>query len=209
MLDAALQHVPKLGFTREALVAGAEDVGYLTVSHNLFPAGAFTLVHYHLAVQREALQENFERPTIDPVNNKPPADLTSRILAIVQHRLLANERVISHLPHALAQLSLAGNLRVSTREMSLLVDEILYLAGSTTVTSAWYSDRAGLATIYAAAELYMTQDRSSGFLDTLGFTSRALLRAHRLRSSTSMLAAWSGMQAGGLLDGLRSKGVWI
>ena len=95
------------------------------------------------------------------------------------------------------------------RELALLADEILYLAGNTTVTTAWYADRAALAGIYASAELYMTQDNSEGFVKTEGFLGRRLEEGENLRGATSMLGKWVGMQMGGLVNGLRSKGVWV
>ena len=55
VLSASLAQVPKLGFTVDALAQGARDAGYRDVSINLFPAGPFALVHYHLVTQRRAL----------------------------------------------------------------------------------------------------------------------------------------------------------
>ena len=77
------------------------------------------------------------------------------------------------------------------------------------MTSAWYADRAGLAAVYASAELFMTQDRSEGFGETEEFLTRRLEEGERVRGGVDMVGKWVGMQAGGLVDGLRSKGVWI
>ena len=77
------------------------------------------------------------------------------------------------------------------------------------MTSAWYTDRAGLAAVYASAELYMTTDRSEGFVETEGFLSRRLEEGEGLKRNLGMVGRWLGGQMGGLVDGLRSKGVRI
>ena len=77
------------------------------------------------------------------------------------------------------------------------------------MTSAWYTNRAALAAIYANAELFMTQDKSKGFVETEEFLTRRLEEGDRVRGGLDMLGKWVGMQTGGLVDGLRSKGVWI
>ena len=77
------------------------------------------------------------------------------------------------------------------------------------MTSAWYTNRAALAAIYASAELFMTQDKSRGFVETERFLTRRLEEGEKVRGGLDMLGKWVGMQAGGLVDGLRSKGVWI
>ena len=60
ILSAGLTHVPTQGFSNNALTSGARDVGYRDVSVNLFPAGAFALVQYHLVTQRLALVDTKE-----------------------------------------------------------------------------------------------------------------------------------------------------
>ena len=177
ILSAALEHVPRLGFTLESLTAGCQDTGYLDItSSNLFPDGPVALVRYHLANQRLSLSSTFPSPydystytssspsePPSPGSQQQQQPLTQKIHSITLHRLLANRAIIHHWPSALALLSQPSHVPLAVRELAQLADEILYLAGSTTVTTAWYTDRAGLAAVYAASELFMTQDRSEGF----------------------------------------------
>ena len=202
ILSAALVHVPTHGFTTTALTQGARDAGYLDISTNLFPTGAFSIVNYHLITQRLALAKHassLQRQT----------DITTNIRTLALHRLRANKPIVHRWQEALALLSIARHLPASLREIALLSDELLFLAGSTTVTSAWYTNRAPLAAIYASAELFMTQDKSKGFLETEEFLTRRLEEGEKVRGGLEMVGKWVGMQAGGLVDGLRSKGVWI
>ena len=202
ILSAALAHVPTHGFTTTALTQGARDAGYLDISTNLFPTGAFSIVNYHLVTQRLALAKH--TPSL-----QPQTDITARIRSLALHRLHANKPIVHRWQEALAILSTVRYLPTSLRELALLSDEILFLAGSTTVTSAWYTNRAALAAIYASTELFMTVDKSKDFKETEDFLTRRLDEGEKVRGGLDMVGKWVGMQAGGLVDGLRSKGVWI
>ncbi|KAL6721279.1 Ubiquinone biosynthesis protein coq9, mitochondrial [Lecanora helva] len=207
ILSAALKHVPAHGFTTTALTQGARDAGYLDASTNLFPSGPFSIVNYYLVTQRLALAEHaLPNSQSNPIS---PSDVTANIKILALHRLRANQPIIHRWQEALALLSTARHLPTSIRELALLSDELLFRAGSTTVTTAWYTDRAALAAIYASAELFMTTDTSKDFVETEGFLSRRLAEGEMARGIMNGLGAWTGMQAGGLIDGLRSKGVWI
>lgn len=85
VLSAGLAQVPKLGFTVDALAQGARDAGYRDVSINLFPAGPFALVHYHLVTQRRALaSKQLEQGT----------SVDSKIRKLALERLHANAGII-------------------------------------------------------------------------------------------------------------------
>lgn len=55
----------------------------------------------------------------------------------------------------------------------------------------------------------MTTDRSEGFVETEAFLMRRLEEGEALRRNVGMVGRWVGVQVGGLVDGLRSKGVRI
>lgn len=62
----------------------------------------------------------------------------------------------------------------SLAELARLSDDIWFLVGDTSVDTSWYTKRASLASIYAAAELYQTQDTSDGHKDTERFVDARL-----------------------------------
>lgn len=95
------------------------------------------------------------------------------------------------------------------RELALLADEILFLAGDTAVDTSWYTRRAALSAIYASSELFMTEDQSEGFVETREFLHRRLDEARRASGALGMAGTWVGMQGISLVNGLRSKGVRI
>ena len=203
ILSAALSHVPTHGFTTTALTQGARAVGYLDISTNLFPAGPFSIVNYHLVTQRLALAKE-ATPASHESSNIP-----TNIKTLILRRLHANKTIIHQWQEALALLATPTHLPTSLRELALLSDEILFLAGSTDVTSVWYTNRAGLAVIYASAELFMTTDTSKDFVETEEFLSRRLEEGENIKNVVAGIGAWASIQAGGLVDGLRSKGVRI
>jgi ubiquinone biosynthesis protein COQ9 len=57
ILSASLSHVPVYGFTQESLHRGAKDAGYMAISTNLFPQGAFDLIVFYLMTRRLALKD--------------------------------------------------------------------------------------------------------------------------------------------------------
>lgn len=225
ILSSAITHVPTHGFTATALVNGAHDAGYLDVSANLFPAGAFSLVKYHLVTQRLALGK---KGSAYPAEE--PTDVLENVRALTLRRLRANEPIIHRwqevgepMPEAisyvvaqwltvlkaLAILAMPKHIPESLRELALLSDEIHFLAGDKSVDTSWYTKRAGLSAIYASTELFMTQDRSPNFKDTEEFLDRRLEGAQGLRTMVGDAGRWAGVQGMGFISGLRSKGVRI
>ncbi|KAL8788445.1 MAG: hypothetical protein Q9213_001668 [Squamulea squamosa] len=204
ILAAAINHVPAHGFTNTALSSGVRDAGYPDVSVNLFPVGVFSLVKYHLVTERRALSKN--APSI-------PSTVSGNTLDMVRNltlqRLHANKPIIHRWQEALAILAMSKHLPDSLRELALLSDEIHFLAGDKSVDTSWYTKRAGLSAIYASTELFMTQDTSPNFKETEEFFDRRLEGAHGLRRMIGDAGQWAGVQAMGVISGLRSKGVRI
>ena len=102
-----------------------------------------------------------------------------------------------------------GYVPTSLRELAMLSDEIWFLAGDMAVDPSWYGKRASLSAIYAASELYMTNDRSPGFADTREFLRRRLDETRLLGDGARSAVEWVGFTAVSALNVLRSKGVPI
>ncbi|KAK0263848.1 hypothetical protein B0A54_02644 [Friedmanniomyces endolithicus] len=205
ILSSALSHVPLHGFTQESLSLGAKQAGYLDISSNLFPNGAFDLVKYHLVTQRLALKSRIH------FSNDTKMGVGRRVRSLVLERLRANvdAGVVGRWQEALALMSLGENLPRSLRELSDLSDEIWFLAGDVSVDTSWYTKRATLAGIYAATEVYQTMDRSTEFRDTEEFLDRRLEESRVLGSAVGNTLEWIGFQGGAMVNLLRSKGAGI
>lgn len=208
ILSAALAHVPAHGFRSDTIARGARDAGYLDISTNLFPKGAFELVRYHLVSQRLALAN---RVQFREEELRSGAGVGRRVRALVLARLHANAEagVVGRWQEALGLMSLAENIPESLRELARLSDEIWFLAGDTAVDGSWYTKRASLSAIYAAAEVFQTTDQSSDFHDTEQFLDRRLEDLRIVGTAVGGTMQWLGHQGGAVVNLLRSKGVRI
>lgn len=110
---------------------------------------------------------------------------------------------------ALAVMAQPSYVPASLKELSLLADEIWFLAGDVSVDPSWYTKRASLATIYASSELFMTTDKSEGFLETRNFLRRRLEEATQMGSIVGSVGQWLSFTANAGINVLRSKGVRI
>lgn len=204
ILSSALQHVPANGFTQQALMLGANEAGYLDISSNLFPKGAFELVMFHLISQRLALKDRIQFPD-------EKMGVGRKVRSLILERLRANVDVgvVPRWQEALGLMSLAENIPASIKELGALSDEIWFLAGDTAVDTSWYTKRASLSGVYAATEVYQTTDQSTDFRDTEQFLDRRLEELRVMGSAVSSSVEWAGFQAGALVNLLRSKGVRV
>ena len=97
----------------------------------------------------------------------------------------------------------------SLAELARLADEIWFLAGDTCVDTTWYTKRATLAAVYSSTELFMTTDKSAGFVETERFLDRRLDETKRVGGAVRDVGQWVGFTGMAVLNVLRSKGVRI
>lgn len=93
ILTAAYAHVPAHGFSHAALALGARDAGYLDISTNLLPDGAFSLVQWHMVAQREALAARAQE-LFTSSGGEERMRVGRKVEALVWERLMGNARVI-------------------------------------------------------------------------------------------------------------------
>ncbi|KAL2115016.1 hypothetical protein VTJ04DRAFT_10679 [Mycothermus thermophilus] len=208
LLTAAYKHVPQHGFTPESLALGARDAGLLDISPAILPDGEFALIRWHLYTQREGLKEKL--PEVERWVTKQGQDaVEEKVEGLMWMRLMGNEGVVGRWQEALAIMALPSHIPTSLHELALLSDEILYLAGDVSVDPSWYTKRASLSAIYAAAELFQTADTSPQFRETRAFLRRRLAEAKQARYVARSVGEWVGFTAGSVVNILRSKGVRI
>ncbi|KAK8183442.1 COQ9-domain-containing protein [Phyllosticta capitalensis] len=207
ILSSALAHVPKHGFTNLALQLGARDAGYVDASVNLFPRGAFDLIQYHLAVRRLALRDTVQFS--QDANEGKKMGVGAKVRVMTLERLRANSPIIHRWQEALAIMAQPSYVPASLSELAKLSDEIWFLAGDASVDSSWYTKRATLSTIYAAAEVFMTQDQSKNFKETESFLDSRLEDLRTLGTTTSAVSQWLDYTGHSIVNALRSKGMRI
>ncbi|XP_065212121.1 ubiquinone biosynthesis protein COQ9, mitochondrial-like isoform X2 [Planococcus citri] len=184
ILAASLNHVSVHGWTKAAIVAGAQSIGYPGVIGEMFPLGGCDLVLYFYSVCNEQLCEYLK--------NKPEVVETSptdkqKLLKIfvsdaIETRLRMIIPYIDKWPQALATLTLSRAVPTALSNLLTLVDDICYYAGDRSVDFDWYVRRIALAGIYKVTELYMLQDKSPDYENTWKFLKTQLDDATALYS---------------------------
>ncbi|KAL9094380.1 MAG: hypothetical protein Q9165_003230 [Trypethelium subeluteriae] len=197
ILSAALERVPDRGFTSRALSLGATDAGYLEVSANLFPRREFEIVLYHLVRERMRLGDRvqFAEEDGERVVGARRLGVGEKIQRLVMGRLRAN-----------VEIGVQGRWG---EELARLADEIWYLSGDTSVDGSWYTKRASLASVYAASEVFMTQDQSTDYKDTERFVEDRLGDVQTVGSWVGNTMEWIGYTGWAGVNLLRSKGFRI
>lgn len=205
ILSSALQNVPRLGFSQEALLSGCRENGYREASTNLFPRGVYDLIYYYLVTQRLALNDRVQFQEGDP------SGLTAKVKTLTWARLQANAEcgVIDHWQTALGHMSLLENIPSSLKELGNLADEIWYLAGDKQVDFGWYTKRAQLAAVYAATETFMTTDKSTDFEETRHFLDRRLGDVSALGGAAKGALDYAGWWAGNGVGLMRAWGMKV
>ena len=102
-----------------------------------------------------------------------------------------------------------SNVPASLKELAMLSDEIWFLSGDTSVDPSWYTKRASLSMIYSSTELFMTNDRSTGFIETNRFLRRRLDEVKAVGTVASSVGQWVGFTMSAGVNVLRSKGVRV
>jgi ubiquinone biosynthesis protein COQ9 len=92
IISASVPYVPAHGFTHTTLSLGAKDAGYPDVSTNLFPRGAFSIVHYHLVTQRLRLAQHQHAMEFD--SNAEDLKVSLKVKALIWARLEGNKQII-------------------------------------------------------------------------------------------------------------------
>ncbi|KAK3989656.1 COQ9-domain-containing protein [Cladorrhinum sp. PSN332] len=217
LLSASYAHVPQHGFTPTSLSLGARDLKLLDISPSILPnGGEFSLIHYHLYLQRTSLASKKDQLF---QGTEAIMSTAEKVEALTWARLKSNDEeggggggrggVISRWQEALAITALPSYAPLALRELALLADEIYYLAGDLSVDPSWYAKRASLSAIYAASELFMTTDASPGFQETRAFLRRRLNEANTAGGAVSAVGQYLSFTGGALVNILRSKGVGI
>ncbi|XP_068979029.1 ubiquinone biosynthesis protein COQ9, mitochondrial isoform X1 [Bombus flavifrons] len=193
ILAASLKYVHDLGWSQQAISAGAESVDYPGIIHGLFPNRGADLVHYFYLTCNKELNKILEEKALT-VEKKPTKEtkiLELQVRNAVETRLRMVIPYKKTWPQALALMALPPNVPMSLANLLTLVDDICYYAGDRSVDMNWYTRRVVLAGIYKTTELYMLQDNSEDHQKTWNFLERRIKDAtqiHTILTTTSDMA---------------------
>ncbi|EZA55726.1 ubiquinone biosynthesis protein COQ9, mitochondrial [Ooceraea biroi] len=177
-----------MGWSKQAISAGAESIGYPGVVHGLFPNGGAALVQHFYSICNQELNQILKKQALDtkesPSGKRKPEQQVRDAVEIRLRMVIPYKKTW---PQAIAIMSLPPNVPTSLANLLTLVDDICYYAGDRSVDINWYTRRMILATIYKTTELYMLQDTSEDHKETWLFLERRIndaLQVHAVLSSS-------------------------
>jgi ubiquinone biosynthesis protein COQ9 len=182
IIAAALVHVPFDGWTDEALVAGATDVGFSADDvARLVPGGAVDAVVMHSAIADAAMVEAFAVMPNRP--DRVHLMIREMILIRLDQAALHKEAV----RRGLTLLALPANALASARALYATVDAMWRAAGQRDTDISFYTKRATLAAVYSATLLAWIADASGDRTAIEGFLDRRLQDVARLPKASAPL----------------------
>ncbi|XP_027854280.2 ubiquinone biosynthesis protein COQ9, mitochondrial [Aphis gossypii] len=174
ILQSSLPHVPRHGWSRDTVAAGAEELGYPDTVHGLFRDPGAELALYFYSASNDSLSRLLRDGTLPSPSAESKAELNAFLTNAIKTRLLMLEPYLNQWPQAIALLSKPSNAPHALSNLMTLVNDVCYYAGDRSIDTRWYTRRIGLATIYKSSELHLLQDRSQGYDDTWNFVKRAV-----------------------------------
>lgn len=189
LLEAALHHVPDLGWSRESLEAGATDIGieHMTVGKHLNSDDPIDLVHFFIRKSNKSLAQDVQLNEAlqkcnlsmgsSAVGDAEEVKYHQSDLVVERVKLVARARLSMLTPYlddghwlqAMALGALPEHAEATGRLALETIDEIWHVAGDRSANSNWYTRRIGLLPGYCATELFMLTDDSMEREDTWDF----------------------------------------
>lgn len=129
ILQASLPFVHEMGWSKEALSAGANQIGYPGVIHGMFLKGGADLVHYFQTSSNQKLVEHMIKYQ-EENKDLPPGEFVENAVKVRLEMIIP---YISKWPQAIAIMSLPPNVPNSLASLLTMVDDICYYAGDRSV----------------------------------------------------------------------------
>ena len=169
LVEAALEHVPFDGWTKQALLAGAEDL-------DLAPGEVDRLLPNGIRQAIVTYVEMTDRKMIAALDEKGLENLKirDRIATAVKTRLELVEGQKDTVRAALAFMTLPQNAALGLKLTHGTVDAMWVAAGDTSTDHNWYTKRMLLAGVYGSTLAYWLDDTSEGHADSWAFLDRRI-----------------------------------
>ncbi|BDW96992.1 hypothetical protein MACH10_26770 [Thalassospira tepidiphila] len=169
LVEAALEHVPFDGWTKQALHAGAEDL-------DLAPGEVDRLLPNGIRQAIVTYVEMTDRKMIAALDEKGLENLKirDRIATAVKTRLELVEGQKDTVRAALAFMTLPQNAALGLKLTHGTVDAMWVAAGDTSTDHNWYTKRMLLAGVYGSTLAYWLDDASEGHADSWAFLDRRI-----------------------------------
>jgi ubiquinone biosynthesis protein COQ9 len=187
LIAAILPDVPFDGWTTRALRHAARRADIPPAEAvALFPRGAPDLIAAFSHWADRQMLQRLDAAPVEPVSLSRRVELAMRLRFEV---LLPWREAVRR---GLSVLAMPQNAPLGLRLLYDTVDAVWHGVGDHPTDFSYYTKRASLAGIQAAATLYWLDDRSPGFVDTQAFIDRRLADLHRLTGLRERFAAAAG-----------------
>ena len=224
VLEAAMLEVPQLGWTTDALTAGAAACELSPMAHGLLPRGPIELVEHFSSVCDAKLSEELS----ERADELAMLEVHNRLLVAMQARLRMIAPHATTWPQALALRALPANLQHTLGSAHSLASQLLDACGEDAKTPLLpvpvdpLVKLVSIGAIYGAAELHLLTDRSPELSDTWIFVEREVEALKTMANAKSKLPDLSpagvmlslfmggggGFSGGGGVGGGRSRERW-
>ena len=175
LIEAILPDVAFDGWSRRAIRVAARRIGMPAgEAEALFPRAAPDMIAAFSRWADRQMLERLETATAEPVS------LSRRVALALRLRFEVLLPWREAVRRALSELAMPQNAPLGLRLLYDTVDRIWWGVGDTATDFSFYTKRATLAGIQAAATLYWLDDRSPDCIETQNFIDRRLADLHRL-----------------------------
>lgn len=187
LLNAALPHVPFDGWTDATLAAAAESVGASRFDlDRVFPGGVVDVIDYWNQVADASMVAGLAARDLSgmKLREKVALGIRLRFASQAQHQEAVRK--------ALSALATPGRAALGPKLAWRSADALWRALGDGAADFSWYSKRASLAAILAAAALVWIDDHSDGGEVTAAFVDRRiddLMRFGKMRGRVETLLA--------------------
>lgn len=184
LITAILPDVPFDGWTTRALRHAAQRADIpVAEALALFPRGAPDLIAAFSHWADKQMLQRLEHAAVEPVS------LSRRVALALRLRFEVLLPWREAVRRGLSVLAMPQNAPLGLRLLYDTVDAVWHGVGDHATDFSFYTKRATLAGICAAASLYWLDDRSPGFAETQAFVDRRLADLHRLTGLRERVAA--------------------
>eukprot|EP00271_Cylindrocystis_brebissonii_P019733 TRINITY_DN6180_c0_g1_i1.p1 TRINITY_DN6180_c0_g1~~TRINITY_DN6180_c0_g1_i1.p1 ORF type:complete len:331 (-),score=44.35 TRINITY_DN6180_c0_g1_i1:497-1489(-) len=179
ILEGALDHVNRLGWSEAALAEAAAEAGLSPAVVGMFPRKEAELVEFFMDSCLSRTKEELARRQ----EELRQLTLRERISAAIRERLEQQAAFVTSWPQALSIQTQPSNAATSLRQRLELFDTLWAIAGDHSPEMERQAKRLMLATVYSTSEVYMLTDYSPGFDDTWKFLDRQVEAALDMKKS--------------------------
>ena len=187
LLDRALNHVAKLGWSDLALAQAATDLGLTPMSSTMVSRGAVELVEHFLGKKREQVSKTMsEMLSTQPPG--PPLTQSEILYFAVEAHIDFIQPIRQTWPTALALLVSPQNIPHTLVHMGEVTSDLCDFLGIRAARLDWYAERGLLSAVYCFTELYLLTDSSADLQETKDFLRRHIELYNSARRGDALAA---------------------